>query len=336
MQTTQLIEQISHTHKASAQELSQILTDVSAKEALFCAANRVCLEQKGNQVLIRALLEFSNICRRQCRYCGLNCFNSNCQRYRMEPDEILETVKEAYDAGYQTIVLQSGEDPYYTQEMVVSLVREIRRTCPGMAITLSIGERPKEEYAAFRQAGADRYLIKQETADPQIYAALHPDSSLKERVTCLKNLKELGYETGSGFMIGLPGQTAQTIAADLLLLQEIPCDMAGIGPFIPHPDTPLKDHPAGSVTVTQQAVALARLLLPKANLPATTALGVVSQSGKQNIFSCGANVIMKKVTPWSHRKQYEIYPANLGEIIDVKTSRQQLEQELRDLGKIPV
>lgn len=335
MDTKKLIETVAETHTASQEELVQILED-REDEALFSAADRVCRNNKGDQVLVRALLEFSNICRRQCRYCGLNAQNQNCARYRMEPEEILAAVREAWQAGYQTIVLQSGEDPYYTCSMVCSLLQKIRAACPGMAITLSIGERPEEEYREFFLAGADRYLIKQEVSDPRIYKSLHPDSCLEERVGCLKALKKLGYETGSGFMIGLPGQTAQTIAGDLLLLQEIPCDMAGIGPFIPHPDTPLRDQPPGSVHLTKKAVALARLLLPQANLPATTALGVLSQSGKDSVFSCGANVIMKKVTPWSHRKDYQIYPADFGQVTDTLTARKKLEQEIRALGKIPV
>lgn len=331
----QKIDAVSKTHYASKEDLIEIL-DSTQDDYLFKAADQICRENFGNIVKVRAILEFSNYCRRQCRYCGLNCFNSHCQRYRMSPEEIVSTAYEAYQAGYQTIVLQSGEDPYYTKEKICLFVKEIKKICPNMAVTLSLGERPAEEYKAFRQAGADRYLIKQEVADPEIYKALHPDSSLSQRVDCLKALKSLGYETGSGFMIGLPGQTTKTLAEDLLLLQKIPCDMAGIGPFLPHPDTPLHDCKAGSPRLTKKAVALARLLLPKANLPATTSLGVLNPEEKDSIFSCGANVIMKKVTPWSHRKQYEIYPADFGEMIDTVTARRKLDEDIRRLGKIPV
>lgn len=330
-----LIDTVAKTHRASKEDLIQIL-ESREDEHLFAAADKICQQTFQNVVRVRAILEFSNFCRRQCRYCGLNSLNSNCKRYRMSHEEIVSTAKEAFEAGYQTIVLQSGEDPYYTQERICRFVREIKESCPTMAITLSVGERPPEEYRAFRQAGADRYLIKQETADPELYADLHPDGSLAERVSCLNHLKALGYETGSGFMIGLPGQTSEVIAKDLLLLQQIPCDMAGIGPFIPHPDTSLRNLSAGSTHLTKKAVALARLLLPEANLPATTALGVLDQGEKSSVFSCGANVVMKKVTPWSHRKDYEIYPADFGEIIDTKTARKQLDEEIRRLGRIPV
>jgi len=307
---------------------------VSAEDftAVYDAADKVRKAHKGDFVDIRALLEFSNVCRCDCNYCGLRASNQNCHRFRMTPEEMIETAYAAADAGYKTIVMQSGEDPYYTKEMLGDIVREIKKT--GMAVTLSCGERDEADYAYWRSCGADRYLMKHETADADLYAALHPGHTLKTRVDKLKYIKSVGYETGSGFMIGIPGQTAETIAKDLLLLKEIGCDMAGIGPYIPHPDTPMKDCEKGSTELTMRAVALARLILPDANLPATTALGVIDASDKRSVFDRGANVVMRKVTPDAYKQFYEIYPAKFGKT-DVKADRRQLEDEIRALGRIP-
>ncbi len=300
--------------------------------AVYREADRIRRETVSDVIHIRAILEFSNHCRRRCQYCGLNCKNTSLPRFRMQPEEIISRAKQAWDAGYRTIVLQSGEDPFYTPALLGEMVTEIKKT--GIAITLSCGEMSPEEYRYLKQCGADRYLLKQETADPEIYRALHPDSCLQDRITCLKNLKQLGYETGSGFMIGLPGQTVQTIASDILLIHEIGCDMAGVGPFIPHPDTPLGHLPPGSTELTKRAVALLRILMPHIHLPATTSLGVLNLEEKNDIFSCGANVIMRKITPDTYKRLYEIYPADLGKT-DIRAERRELEQMIRRLGKIP-
>lgn len=303
--------------------------------AVYAAADECRRRTVGDTVHLRAIVEFSNHCRRQCRYCGLNAHNSNLRRFRMTPDEIVQTARQAADAGYRTVVLQSGEDAWFTPQVLGDVVRRIKAET-GLVITLSCGELPEADYAYFRQCGADRYLLKHETADPELYAALHPCGTLENRVRCLKTLKRLGYETGSGFMIGLPGQTADTIAADLLLLSEIGCDMAGIGPFIPHPGTSLGGEAAGTAELTKRAVALARLLLPKCNLPATTALGVLDSGEKDDIFSCGANVVMRKVTPPEYRKFYEIYPADFGAVKSVAEERAELEDIVKKLGRIPL
>ena len=211
---------------------------------IYAQADALRRETVGDVVHIRALLEFSNHCKRLCTYCGLNATDQKLSRFRMDPRDMIATAQEAARAGYRTIVLQSGEDPWYTPDRIGDIVKQIKKT--GMAITLSCGEFPEDVYQYWRDCGADRYLLKHETSDPALYASLHPDSSLDARVACLRTLKKLGYETGGGFMIGLPRQTLSTIAGDLLLLQDIGCDMAGIGPFIPHPDTPLRDAPHGS------------------------------------------------------------------------------------------
>lgn len=299
---------------------------------VYEVADTLRKERKGDWIDIRAILEFSNYCRCQCRYCGLNCRNRHLKRYRLSPEQIVETCREAANAGYRTVVLQSGEDRWYTPKLLGDIIRRVKET--GMAVTVSCGEFSDEDYAYFRECGADRYLIKHETANEKIYAQLHPGTSLKERVRCLKTIKRLGYETGSGFMIGLPGQTLETVAEDLLLLKEIGCDMAGIGPFIPHPDTDLRDCPHGSTELTKRAVALARILLPDANLPATTSLGVLDGEEKNDVFSCGANVIMRKVTPSEYKKLYEIYPSELGKT-DIVSERRELEKQIEHLGRIP-
>ena len=301
---------------------------------IYRRANRVRREAVGDVVHIRAILEFSNFCRRRCAYCGLRRDNRTLPRYRMTPEEILSSAQEAAQAGYRTLVLQSGEDPWYTPALLGDMVAEIKEKT-GMAITLSCGEMDRAAYAHLREKGADRYLLKHETADPSLYRAFHPGSSLEERVACLRTLKDLGYETGGGFMTGLPGQTLSTAARDLLLLAEIPCDMAGIGPFLPHPETPLAPAAPGGAELCKRAVALARLLLPQCNLPATTALGVRSPGEKSDVFSCGANVVMRKVTPTRYKRQYEIYPARL-EDTDVPGQRRRLEEQIRALGRIPL
>ncbi len=299
----------------------------------YRTADKIRSERKGDEVHIRAILEFSNICRRQCKYCGLNCTNTSLPRYRMSGDEIFDVCRQAAQAGYRTIVLQSGEDRCYTTEEMCELVHRIKEL--GVYVTLSTGELDREALAQLRRAGADRYLLKHETASESIYRSLHPCGTLENRISCLKNLKDLGYEVGGGFMIGLPGQTTETIAEDLLLLKEIGCDMAGIGPFLPHPMTQLRDHPPGSAELTRRAVALARILMPDINLPATTSLSVLNPGERDMIFSGGANVIMQKVTPTEYRRMYEIYPTPKL-VTDILNDRRRVEEQIKKLGRIPV
>ncbi len=328
-----LIHKIKNRDELTKEELSHLLALDDFSE-IFRLADDIRYENFGNYVDIRAILEFSNYCKRKCKYCGLNSTNKNVKRYRMSVDEILETVKTAYDAGYKTIVLQSGEDNYYTAKMIGDIVRQIKKYT-SMAVTVSSGEFSYEDYKYIKLCGADRYLLKHETSDKKIYSYLHSCGTLKNRLNALKNLKSLGYYTGSGFMIGLPFQTLDTIANDILTLASIPCDMAGIGPFISHSDTPLRDLQNGSTELTKRAVALTRIMLPKAHLPATTALGVIDSKEKDNIFSCGANVIMRKVTPQKYEQYYSIYPSNI-KVSDIYEERKTLEQQIKNLGRIPV
>lgn len=302
-------------------------------DEIYREADRVRHEVVGDVVHIRGILEFSSCCRRRCRYCGLNAENTHARRYRMEPDEMLAAAEQAAQAGYRTIVLQSGEDAFFTPALLCEIVRGIKAL--GVAVTVSCGEMEEAALRALRAAGADRYLLKHETSDEQLYASLHPCGTLASRVACLRAIKRAGFETGGGFMVGLPGQTPEIIAKDLLLLRDIGCDMAGIGPFIAHPDTPLAGSPSGSTELTKRAVALARLLLPNANLPATTSLGVLDSGEKSDVFTKGANVIMRKITPPPYREMYEIYPAHF-EDISISAGRKLLEEQIRALGRTPI
>lgn len=308
-------------------------------------ADRVRKENVGDTVHIRAIIEFSNICKRKCLYCGLNRDNKELPRFRMSHDEIIAAAKEAVDAGYRTIVLQSGENDGAPKEEMGNLITDIKalgrqqtdgKTLP--AITISCGEKDEETYRYWHEKGADRYLLKHETADPEIYDRLHPCGTLDNRVECLRTLHKLGYETGSGFMVGLPGQTLETLGKDLLLLKDIPCQMAGIGPFIANPKTPLGNTVNGDPELARRCVAIARLLLPKANLPLTTALSILgAEDGamQENPFAFGANVIMKKVTPDKYKEAYEIYPAKY-QHTDVLQDRKELEKMIEFYGRQPL
>lgn len=301
---------------------------------IYSEADRIREESVGDTVHLRAIIEFSNICKRQCIYCGLNRDNEDLPRFRMSHEEIVATAREAVAAGYRTIVLQSGEDPWFTPERLGEIIEDIKKL--GVAVTVSCGEMSEEDYAYLKSKGADRYLLKHETADPVIYSRLHPCGTLENRTNCLKTIHKVGYETGSGFMIGLPGQTLDTIAEDLLLLRDIPCQMAGIGPFISNPKTALAGEKNGDPELTRRAVALARLLIPKANLPVTTALSIMTEEEhEQNPFAFGANVVMKKVTPDQYKEAYEIYPADF-KPTDIAKDRKELEEIIRSYGRTPL
>lgn len=303
-------------------------------EPVFDYAKSVNATYHDGIVELRAIVEFSNYCACACRYCGLNCTNAQIKRYRMSEAEIIERALEAETAGYRTVVLQSGEDAFFTKEKIAFIVSHIKRQSK-LAVTLSIGERSFEELQYFRAAGADRFLLKHETADAKLYEKLHPDHRLEDRLQCLRNIKALGYETGSGFIIGVPQQTTETIARDILLLKDLPCDMAGIGPLIPCEGTALENEKAGDPLLTKKAVALTRIILPQANLPATTALEVLEEGAStRHVFDCGANVIMRKVTPQKYEELYKIYPSHIT-VENIFTERKALEEKITRLGYIP-
>jgi biotin synthase len=276
-------------------------------EALFSSADRMRKNFVGDQVHLRGIVEFSNYCVKNCLYCGLRRGNKALERYRMTPEEILSAGKEGAQTGIRTIVLQSGEDPYFSADALADIVMRLKDQF-DIAVTMSVGERTKKDYHTLRQAGVDRYLLKHETADPELFARLRPGTTLERRKKRLGWLKELGFQVGSGNMVGLPGQTIATIANDILLLREFDVEMAGIGPFIPHNHTPLAGECGGDAEMTLKALAITRLVLPQAHLPATTALATIHSEGRQLALRCGANVIMPDITPVRYKKMYEIYP----------------------------
>ena len=274
---------------------------------LFQTADRIRKKFVGDAIYLRALIEFSNYCKNDCLYCGIRRSNDKAVRYRMTPDEIFQTARWAVQSGYKTVVLQSGEDVWFDADKMSSLIRRIKQL--GAAVTLSLGEKTREEYAAYRQAGADRYLLRIETTDKALYEQLDPAMSWDNRVRCLEDLKELGYEVGSGSLVGLPGQTLDSLADDLLFFKSLPVDMAGIGPFIPHPNTPLAGEPvSGHFELSLKMMAIMRLMLPDINIPATTAMETLHPQGRIRALQCGANVIMPNVTAEQFCRNYELYP----------------------------
>lgn len=287
-------------------EIVDILKDDSQNEWLFSLADKVRRENVGDEVHLRGLIEFSNICHCFCKYCGLRCENKELDRYRILPDDIVKYAQKAVEMGYKTIVLQSGEDAFYTKEILCDIIRRIKEF--DVALTLSIGERSFEDYKAFRDCGADRYLIRIETTDKDLYKKMHPNMSFENRVRCLNDLKKLGYEAGTGCLVGLPGQTVESLADDILFFKEINADMVGIGPFIAHPHTPLKDIPNGNFTLALKVMALTRILLKNINIPATTAMETLNPNGRIIALQSGANVVMPNVTTTEYRAKYEIYP----------------------------
>lgn len=290
----------------SKNEVIEILKDNSQNDWLFSLADKIRKENVGDEVHLRGLIEFSNICKRTCKYCGLRCENKDIDRYRIEPDDIIFYAQKAVDMGYKTIVLQSGEDEYYSRELLCKIIKGIKTL--DVALTLSIGERCFDDYKAFKDCGADRYLIRIETTDKELYKKMHPHMSFENRVRCLKDLGKLGYEVGTGCLVGLPGQTIESLANDILFFKEINADMVGIGPFIAHPHTPLKDCLNGDFTLALKVMALTRVLLKNINIPATTAMETLNPNGRIIALQSGANVVMPNVTTTEYRAKYEIYP----------------------------
>ena len=298
---------------------------------LFETADRVRKNDVGNEIHLRGIIEFSNFCERNCLYCGLRKANEKLERYRMPDEEILETARDIKAAGIATVVLQSGEDSYYTASRICELVQAIKEET-SLVITLSLGERPSGDFRAFMNAGVDRYLLKHETASPELYKYLRPGCRLDQRVSCLKTIKELGFETGTGNMVGLPGQTYEILADDLLLMKMLDADMLGIGPFISHPDTPLSGIETDDIELTLRVIAIARLLTRNTNIPATTALATLSPHGRLQALQAGANVVMPDFTPKQYKSRYEIYPgrADVGQAIDIIA---QLEKDFLTIGR---
>lgn len=279
---------------------------------LFSRAEEERRRWYGDEIYVRGLIECSNICKNDCLYCGIRCSNRGVSRYRLDRDTILACCEKGYNWGFRTFVLQGGEDPGMTPAWVAELVRSIKDRWPDCAVTLSLGEQERDVYQLWFDAGADRYLLRHETADPVHYGMLHPPVlSLAHRMNCLRQLKEIGYQVGAGFMVGSPGQTAETLAQDFCFLQQLQPQMVGIGPFIPQKDTPFAHQPPGTLEDTLILLALVRLTLPKVLLPATTALGTIHPQGRELGIRAGANVVMPNLSPPAARDKYTLYDNKL-------------------------
>lgn len=286
-------------------EIVEILTCKSA-DIYYKKADAIRREYCGNIVHLRALIEFSNFCKKQCLYCGINAKNKNVKRYRLSEQDIVKSAKYAQKIGIKTIVLQSGEDDYFDVKKMCSIIEKIKEL--NLVITLSIGEKTKDEYRAYKDSGADRYLLRIETTDENLYKKLHPNSDFKSRLKCLYNLKELGFELGSGIMVGLPQQSIESIADDILFFKKIDVDMVGLGPFISNSETELKNFPNGSYELALRSIAATRLLMPDINVPATTAMETLLKEGRKIALQSGANVVMPNITPQNIRGNYSLYP----------------------------
>lgn len=305
-----LIERLKDAGTLSEDEWVFLISKADEKLVSSAAEEAVKIRRKhfGNEVYVRGLIEFSNFCKNDCYYCGIRRSNKNAQRYRLDEDEILFCCRKGYELGFRTFVLQSGEDPYFTDDKICHITDRIKTAYPDCALTLSIGEKSRASYQAYFDAGAERYLLRHETADPGHYSRLHPtELSSENRKRCLYDLKDIGYQTGAGFMVGSPGQGAEQLAKDMIFLSELKPQMVGIGPFIPHKDTPFCNEEPGSLKQTLYLLSLIRLMLPTVLLPATTALGTIHPRGREMGILSGANVVMPNLSPVSVRKKYELY-----------------------------
>ena len=304
-----------------------------ATEKLRKEAVAVRKQIYGKDVFIRGLIEISNICKNDCFYCGIRKSNGEAVRYRLTQEEILECCKEGYALGFRTFVLQGGEDAYYTDEVLCKLIQSMKNSYPDCAVTLSLGERSRESYQKLFEAGADRYLLRHETADVSHYKRLHPTELLwEERMRCLRDLKEIGYQTGCGFMVGAPFQTAEYLAKELKFIEEFSPDMCGIGPFIPAKNTPFADRKAGTLELTCYLLSIIRLIKPNILLPSTTALGTIDPNGREKGILAGANVVMPNLSPASVRKKYMLYDNKVSDGAESAQCRQVLSEKIHSIG----
>lgn len=315
------------------QELLGLLENEEADSMLFELADKKRREIYGDDVYIRGLIEFSNHCRNNCYYCGIRCGNREVKRYRLSRNEIMECCTEGYGLGFRTFVLQGGEDSYYTDKIVCDIVSSVKNKYPDCAVTLSMGEKPRQSYLAYYNAGADRYLLRHETAEEEHYKKLHPDTmSLENRKRCLFNLKEIGYQVGSGFMVGSPYQTTRNLISDLRFLQSLKPDMIGIGPYITHRETPFKNFENGSFELTLRLIAILRLMFPYALIPSTTALGTIRQNGRELGLKAGANVVMPNLSPVRVRELYSLYENKICTGEEAAQCRSCLEKRVESAG----
>lgn len=330
-----LIDRLEEEKKLSIEDYRFLLENYNLETAEYAAGKAVAARKKiyGNKIYIRGLIEISNICKNDCYYCGIRKSNANCERYRLTKEEILKCCEEGYALGFRTFVMQGGEDGYFTDERLCDVVSAIRRNFYDCAITLSMGERSRTSYERLYAAGADRYLLRQETADKEHYLKLHPkEMSYENRMQCLKELKEIGFQTGCGFLVGSPYQRREHLAADLKFIEEFQPQMCGIGPFIPHKDTSFKEEKAGSVEFTCYLLSLIRLMQPNILLPATTALATLDEKGREKGILSGANVVMPNLSPLSVRNKYELYnhKKNMGQ--EAAQGLEELKQSMRAIS----
>lgn len=330
-----LVNKLEAQNSLNREEWIQLIKGRTPKLAqyIFEKARKIRQAYYGTDVYIRGLIEFTNYCKNDCYYCGIRRSNSRAHRYRLSEEQILRCCHQGYTLGFRTFVLQGGEDGYFTDERMVNLVRAIRKNYPDCAITLSIGERSYDSYLALFEAGADRYLLRHETWDEEHYRLLHPPAlSAKHRQQCLWDLKKIGYQVGTGYMVGSPFQTAENLADDMLFLEKLNPQMVGIGPFIPHHDTPFKDQAAGTLELTLYMLGLIRLMLPKVLLPATTALGTIDEKGRELGILAGANVVMPNLSPENVRKDYLLYDNKICTGSEAAECRMDLENRMHAIG----
>lgn len=330
-----LIEKLEKEKSLSLEEYQYLIENANEEAAAVLAekADKTRRAIYGNTVFIRGLIEVSNFCKNDCLYCGIRRSNKKCERYRLTKDEILECCDEGYSLGFRTFVLQGGEDAFFSDDRLCDIVKSIKQNHPDCAVTLSLGERSEESYRKLRLAGADRYLLRHETADEAHYAKLHPEEMrFENRMNCLKNLRKLGFQTGCGFMVGSPFQTTQMIAKDLKFIEKFKPDMCGIGPFVPHRETPFADKKGGSAELTCYLLSVIRLIHPPVLLPATTALGTIDGNGREKGILAGANVVMPNLSPSSVRKKYELYNNKLSDGDESAQSKENLSKRIKKIG----
>ena len=330
-----LIDKLEKNQILSKEEFVRLLAISEKDEIDYLTERAKCIRDDiyGKRVFIRGLIEISNYCKNDCYYCGIRRSNKNAQRYRLSKEQILSCCENGYELGFRTFVMQGGEDAFFKDEVVCDIVSSIKERYPDCAVTLSLGERSTESYRKMKEAGADRYLLRHETFDNTHYNKLHPvELDPENRKRCLRDLKALGYQTGTGIMVGSPYQTLENIAEDLLFIKELNPEMIGIGPFIPHKDTPFKDFESGTMEMTLRLISILRLLCPKALIPATTALGTISPQGREKGILAGANVIMPNLSPKEDRKKYMLYNDKLSDGEEAAEGLNKLKESMRKIG----
>ncbi|WP_322200057.1 [FeFe] hydrogenase H-cluster radical SAM maturase HydE [Acutalibacter intestini] len=330
-----LVDSLAQGHRLSLEEYQTLVESLSPSIAALLSEKAVAVRRKiyGSAVYVRGLVEISNICKNNCFYCGIRRDNAACDRYRLGAEEIFGCAEEGYRLGFRTFVLQGGEDPHFTDEVLCGIIGGIKKRHPDCAVTVSMGERSRASYQRLFDAGADRYLLRHETADRGHYGQLHPpEMSFDNRMRCLRDLREIGFQTGCGLMVGSPGQTSQTLALDLKFIEEFKPDMCGIGPFIPHKDTPFGDHPAGTLELTCYLLSIIRLIHPPVLLPATTALGTIHPQGREKGILAGANVVMPNLSPENVRSKYELYNNKLNTGAEAAQGLAMLKESMARIG----